>query len=103
MKNIFIFIFVIGLKLMIYCQSPQSFSYQAVARNGAGIVIPNQLVSFRISIQQSTSFTDVYIETQQETTNNFGLVNLQIGTGTVVSGVFADIDWASDLTFIQIE
>ncbi|MFH2144206.1 MAG: hypothetical protein ABIJ97_17395 [Bacteroidota bacterium] len=103
MKRIVFFSISIMLSYIVYCQSPQSINYQAVVRDGAGVVIPNQLVSFRISIQQSTSFTDVYVETQQETTNDFGLVNLQIGTGTVVSGVFADIDWASDLTFIQIE
>lgn len=85
-------------------QAPQSFNYQAVARDGTGAVLSNQAVSFRISLLQgSVTGTNVYSETQPVTTNQFGLVNFAIGGGTLVSGSFANINWAQGPYFVQVE
>ncbi len=35
--------------------------------------------------------------------HGFGLMNLNIGAGTVVSGDFTTIDWSADTYFIKIE
>jgi hypothetical protein len=73
-----------------YAQVPEKMKYQAVARDNAGNILSNQLISFRISILQgSSSGTSVYSETHQLTTNDFGLANLNIGNGTIVSGSFS--------------
>ena len=45
--------------------------------------------------------TTVYQETFAPTTNGYGLVNLEIGSGTVVSGDFTTIDWANGPYFIE--
>lgn len=75
-------------------QVPDAFNYQAVVRNSSGEVIANQNVSFRISILQgSESGAVLYSETHTVSTNAFGLVNLKIGDGTVVSGVFSPGGW----------
>ncbi|MFH2096643.1 MAG: hypothetical protein ABIJ16_13115 [Bacteroidota bacterium] len=88
----------------IYSQSPQSFKYQAVIRDATGLVVPDQNVGIRISILQgSVSGPSVYEETHAPTTNSFGLVNLEIGGGSVVSGDFAAIPWGTDQFFVQIE
>lgn len=85
-------------------QAPQSFNYQAVARDVSGAVLSNLAVSFRISLLQgSTTGTSAYTETHAVTTNLFGLVNFAIGGGTVVSGNFATINWANSPYFAQIE
>ena len=85
-------------------QAPQSFNYQAVARDASGLVLGNQAVSFRISLLQgSATGTSAYIETHAVTTNLLGLVNFAIGGGTVVSGNFATINWAQGPYFAQIE
>ena len=84
-------------------QTPQKFNYQAVVRDNVGAVIKNQIVSFRIAIvKNNASGSEVYAETQTPTTNDFGLVNLEIGGGTVISGSMASINWGSDLYFIKI-
>jgi hypothetical protein len=58
----------------------------------------------RLSILQNTATgTAVYVETQTVTTNDNGLVTLAIGTGSVISGDFATIDWGGDSYFIQTE
>ena len=56
----------------------------------------------RMTIQQgSIGGTTVYQETFSPTTNAYGLVNLEIGSGTVVSGDFTTIDWSAGPYFIE--
>jgi len=85
-------------------QAPQSFKYQAVARDISGNILADQPVGFQISILKTTATgTAVYIETHTDTTNQFGLVILEIGRGTVTTGDFTMIDWANDEFFIQVK
>jgi len=87
-----------------FAQAPQKMSYQAVVRNAANDLSTNQTVGMQISVLQgSDTGTPVYIETQTPTTNANGLVNLEIGTGTVVSGTFASIDWSTGTYYIKTE
>jgi hypothetical protein len=57
----------------------------------------------RLTILQGSPIgTIVYQETFTPTTNAYGLVNLEIGTGTVVgAGTFATINWANGPYFIE--
>lgn len=99
MKNTFFSIlFLSFFALTVKAQVPQAFKYQAVVRDAAGLVMANQNVGLKINlIQQDT----VYIETHQATTNAFGLVNLEVGRGTVQIGDFSQIDWSFQ-TYIQV-
>jgi hypothetical protein len=54
-------------------------------------------------LQGSAGGTAVYVETQTPTTNANGLVSIEIGAGTVVSGDFTTIDWANGFYFIKTE
>jgi uncharacterized protein (TIGR02145 family) len=79
-------------------------SYQAVVRDGSNNLVSSTSVGMQISILQgSASGTAVYVETQTPTSNANGLVSLEIGSGTVVSGTFASIDWANGPYFIKTE
>jgi len=95
---------VIALNLYVKAQTPEKIQYQAVARNSSGTIIANQSVGFKISIIEGSSNGNVvYSETHNGFTNTFGLVNLQIGGGTVVSGSMASIDWSNGNHYIKIE
>lgn len=95
-------IVLLTLSFNINAQSPEGFKYQAVIRDASNSILTNQSVGMRFSIQQgSIGATSVYIETFSATTNAFGLVNLDIGSGTVVSGTFPAIDWANGPYFIE--
>ncbi len=102
-KFAFIFIALLFLQITL-AQTPQSFKYQSVVRDANGNAMQNQAIDFKISILQTTSTgTTVYSETFSTTTNDFGLVNLEIGTGTVISGTFSSIDWGVDKYYLQVE
>ena len=87
-----------------FSQAPQKMSYQAVIRNSSNALVISTPVGMQISILQgSSSGTAVYVETQTPSTNANGLVSLEIGTGTVIAGTFATINWATGPYFIKTE
>ncbi len=85
-------------------QAPEKFQYQTVVRDNLGAVLANQNVSFRLNIIKSNPNGIIqYSESHNATTNDFGLVNLAVGGGTVLNGNFTSIDWGTDLHFLQLE
>ncbi|HAD12231.1 MAG TPA: hypothetical protein DCF33_07310 [Saprospirales bacterium] len=79
-------------------------SYQAVIRNSNDELVIGTPVGMKISILKgSANGLVVYSETQHLNTNANGLVSLEIGNGTPVTGTFAAIDWASGPYFIKTE
>jgi hypothetical protein len=85
-------------------QAPEKMSYQAVIRDANNKLVISQAVGMKISILQTTSTgTAVYVETQTPTTNANGLVSIEIGGGTAVTGTFAAIYWANGPYFIKTE
>jgi len=104
MKKIYTLFLTLIITGSLMAQAPQSFKYQAVARDASGDVVADQAIGMQISIlQSSVSGTAVYVETFTPTTNEFGLINLNIGAGTVVSGDLTTIDWSSDTYFVKVE
>ncbi|MEP6612044.1 MAG: hypothetical protein ABJA76_09175 [Mucilaginibacter sp.] len=104
MKKIFTLVCMVWFVAGAFAQAPPKMSYQAVVRNSSNQVVANQTVGMQISILQgSVSGTAVYVETQAPVTSSSGLVAIVIGTGTVVSGSLATIDWANGTYFIKTE
>ena len=97
-------LFLIIFTASSFAQSPHKITSQAIVRDAAGDLVTNQQVGMQISILQTTvGGTAVYVETQTPTTNASGLVSIAIGTGAVVTGVYATIDWSADSYFIKTE
>ena len=104
MKNLFTFVFSFILTISVIAQSPHKMSYQAVIHDATNNLLLNQVVGIKISILQgSVSGNAVYIETQTPTTNDNGLISLEIGGGIVSSGSFSTLDWANGPYFIKTE
>ncbi|MDT8413414.1 MAG: hypothetical protein RQ875_13200 [Vicingaceae bacterium] len=101
MKATLLTLIALTISLCSFGQSPEAFKYQAVVRNSGGTIITNQAVGYQLSILQgSPSGTSVYTETFNPTTNAYGLVNLEIGTG-VTTDDFSLIDWANGPYYIE--
>jgi len=104
MNKLIIFLAFVVMTSMAWSQTPEKMSYQAVVRDASNSLVINQSVGIQISILKTTSVgTTVYTETQTPTTNTNGLISIEIGTGSIVSGDFTIIDWASDVYFIKTE
>ena len=102
MKKLILSIVAIAtIALTSFGQAPEGFKYQAVVRDAGNTILNNQAVGMQIEILQGgISGTPVYTEYFAPTTNTYGLVNLEIGTGTT-SDDFTIIDWANDTYFIR--
>ncbi len=101
--NLTLLITLIGVA-SIFAQAPQSFKYQAVVRDNTGNIITNQPVSIRTGIIQDSIFgAFVYSETHGITTNQFGMIVLEIGSGTIETGVFDSINWGTTSHFLKLE
>lgn len=102
MKKLFSFLILNFSFLILFGQAPDSFKYQAVVRDADGEIIANQQVGLQVSILQgSETGTAVYVETLSIETNQYGLVNLNIGEGTSADD-FSAIGWGTDSYYIQI-
>lgn len=94
----------IALTSLISAQAPGSMSYQSVVRNSDNNLVINQAVGMQISmLQGSATGTSVCTETHTPTTNANGLVSIEVGGGTAVSGDFVGIDWSAGPCFIKTE
>ena len=97
-------IIIFFFPIFAIAQAPQKINFQSILRNSSGEVIGNSSVSLKISILSgSRNGSSVYSETHAKTTDASGLISLQIGNGTVVSGIFANIDWGGISHFIKLE
>lgn len=109
MKTIINSIFLISCflsVLTIQAQAPNKMSYQAVVRNASNVLVTNQPVGVRITILSgSPTGTEVYKElfNPNPATNANGLVTLEIGSGTPITGLFTNINWGANTFFVKTE
>jgi hypothetical protein len=99
MKTLQLFLITLSISAIGFAQN--GINYKALIKDTNGNVISNQTVDIQFSILQAS--TVVYEETHNLTTNQNGLVITNIGEGTVISGDFDAIDWASDDHFLNVQ
>lgn len=89
--------------IMSNAQVPQAFYLQAFASDEVGQPLANQEIGVQLKIiQDSLSGPIVYIETHDTYTNPVGAIDLMVGLGTIISGEFEEIDWATGTYFMEI-
>ena len=93
---------ILIIALHLSGQSSGGFNYQAIVRDANQNVVANQTVGIRISIlMESANGLVVYQETFSPFSNDYGLINLEIGSGNAVSGSFEAIDWGNGPYFME--
>lgn len=97
-KTISLFIAILSCTLGF----SQSFNYQAVVRNAAGDIVPNQSIGVQAKLLQgSASGSIIYTETHTIMSNDRGIISLAIGSGTT-SDNFTTIDWSTQNQWLDI-
>ena len=104
MKNIYTLIPALLFNILCFGQTPEKMTFQAVIRDASNALLSNQNIGMQISILQgSINGNSIYTETHNPVSNNNGLVNLEIGAGTVASWNFSTISWSNGPFFIKTE
>jgi hypothetical protein len=88
-----------------FSQAPQRMTYQAVVRNSNDALVQSSPVGMKVSILQgSVTGSAVYVETHATQTNGNGLLNIEIGGGTAVTGTYENgVFWAGGPYFLKTE
>ncbi|HAP69928.1 MAG TPA: hypothetical protein DCR04_09430 [Flavobacteriales bacterium] len=82
---------------------PEAFNYSAVARDANSNPIANSTIGIQMSIKIGSSLgATVYQENHFVNTDDFGLFNLIVGGGSIISGTIADIDWSLDDYYLEV-
>ncbi|MFK7969462.1 MAG: hypothetical protein AB8F95_03795 [Bacteroidia bacterium] len=109
MKKIIILIVgLLGIASLAFAQSPEKINFQTVVRDNAGIPMANQNIDLRLTIASGlvqpykTRYEEVFTAL---TTDNFGLINVHIGTGThnPTHGSFSGVEWGGGTMYLHIE
>jgi hypothetical protein len=104
MRKITLSLLALMVYATAYCGVPQAISYQAVALNASGQPIKNQNIALRLSVLAgSPTGTLDYQERQSSITDNSGVISVQIGNGSVLSGTFASINWSAGVYYLETE
>ncbi|OAB78686.1 hypothetical protein [Cochleicola gelatinilyticus] len=84
------------------CFSQQGINYKAVVKDGSGNIVANDLIAVQFTILDGA--TTVYGETHTPTTNENGIIILNIGEGAPIgAGDFSTIDWSSANHFLNVQ
>lgn len=99
MKTILTF----GLALLLgsICLAQQGINYKAVIKDGSGTIIANDIIQIQFTILEGA--VPVYEESHTPTTDDNGIIIVNIGEGTLISGVYADIDWVSNQHSLNVQ
>jgi hypothetical protein len=83
----------------------QGVNYKALIKDDNSAVVANTMVTVQFIIYKSVGLTNnVYQETHTPTTDANGIIIISIGQGTMgVTGVFDEVDWASDAHFLNTQ
>ena len=104
MKYIFTVLFFSIFIHVAFSQAPESFNYQAIARDGSGNPLSNKAIGLRLSIMDGALTGPVlYMETFSLTTNSFGLFTVAVGKGLFETGSFSGITWSNGNKFLKTE
>lgn len=98
MKNITILIVAFLIANIAFAQ--QGINYKAIISDN-GSAIQNQTVTVYFTILEDGT-ASVYEENHSATTDNSGIVVLNIGEGTSTFGTFAEIDWSQE-QFLNVQ
>ncbi|MEZ4978188.1 MAG: hypothetical protein R2772_02725 [Chitinophagales bacterium] len=102
MNRIFILLITLFISATLFAQVPNKINYQSIIRDSNGMAVMNQAISIKIAIKPNNPLAlAAYSEIHNVITNDYGLVNLIIGTGQVSVGSFNTLNWESGIMYVE--
>lgn len=77
------------------------FNYKAIIKDDTGAIIANESIQIQFTILEDEF--SVYSETHAPTTNADGLINVNIGGGTPISGNFDEVSYYTDQHNLNVQ
>ncbi|WP_225034619.1 hypothetical protein [Winogradskyella sp. SM1960] len=99
MKTRFTLVLAVLISAISFAQ--QGVNYKALIKDGLGNLIVDQNIDIRFTILQGE--IDAYQETHSALTDANGIAIVNIGEGTVVSGVFSALAWGNGIFSLKTE
>ncbi|MBI9069506.1 MAG: hypothetical protein JEZ09_19575 [Salinivirgaceae bacterium] len=102
-KTLLPFILALCWTLSVFAQTPNQFKYQAVLRDASGAILASENATISIAILQGADTGPVvFSESHAVTSNEFGLIEINIGSLLNGTGTIAAIDWSTGIYFVQV-
>jgi hypothetical protein len=84
-------------------QAPSVFTYQGYIIDESGNSMNNKDVTFTVTISEDQAATNIYyVEVHDTQSNANGVIDIAIGSGISLQGSMSDIDWLSNVPYINI-
>lgn len=99
MKTKLAFLVIMFTTIMTFAQN--GINYKAVIKDNLGNVVANDLIAIQFTILDGA--TNVYQETQTPTTDDNGIIIVNIGEGTPTFTPFSTVDWSSSNHFLNVQ
>ena len=104
MKQTLSILILLAVVTASMAQVPQLVEYTAILRDSTNAKIANREVSLRFSIVTDTATNQVvFQEVHTDTTDASGLISLQLGSGSAVSGSLDSARWDTTAHFLRTE
>tara|TARA_R110002124_G_scaffold106189_1_gene257761 strand:+ start:182 stop:1447 length:1266 start_codon:yes stop_codon:yes gene_type:complete len=102
MKTIFTILVTLLISLSSFAQN-QGINYKALIKDSNGNVLANQSISLKFIISIGIGEETIYEEehTSVDTDSN-GIIILNIGEGSIISGSFSNIDWDPFSSYVNL-
>ena len=98
------FILYLTIAQFIFAQVPEKMSYQAIIRDNNNNLVRNKEIGIQISVMRGNPPTEViFQERHYPYTDQNGLISIEIGTGSILTGNFESIIWGDGPYFIKSE
>jgi hypothetical protein len=107
-KYLLILVLFVIYAAAVFAQSStlpsNQINLQAVARNTNGTILASRPITLKVSLLEgSATGTPVWVEQSSVTSNQFGIINYAIGSGSPVGAfTYANVNWATK-KFIKLE
>ncbi|WP_178988190.1 tail fiber domain-containing protein [Winogradskyella schleiferi] len=93
---------IIALLFTITSFAQQGINYKAVIKDNQDNALANELIE-ELQFTITTGISAVYQETHSATTDDKGIIIVNIGEGTPTAGTFDTIDWSNGSHFLNVQ